>query len=354
MLDTKSCFIGMKAADLKRYSLLRVLRGNVQGGIEAEMSAEVQKTLGQHPDGVAVPFDVLFTPGRRDLNVTTFGQGGAFVETSVQDQVIPLLRNRMVARRLGCELLDGLSGNVAIPRQTGAATVQSLGESATGTASTQSVDQIMLTPHRVFAATVYTKQLLLQSSPSVEAFLRDDLLKQIALKWDSLVLNGAGSNSEPTGIANVNGIGSVTFGTTATWGKVLAFEKALSVANADAGRMGWATTPAVRAAWKAIPKVSASTFPIFLWEDGQWNDANNDGKINSYRAACTNQIANDTVFFGNWADLVLAVFGAGLDIVVNPYSLDTEAKIRVVVNSFVDVALRHAPSFCISSDSGAQ
>ena len=187
----------------------------------------------------------------------------------------------------------------------------------------------------------------------MENFIRDDLLKVVALKWDKLVLEGSGEGSEPTGILNTEAIGSVTFGGAPTWQKMLAFEKSLAVANADVGAMAYVTTPTTKTNLKAVPKVANSTFPIFIWEDGKWADGSGDGTVNSYRAASTNQISGDAVVFGHWADAVLALFGTGVDLLVNPYSMDLEGKVRITLNSFIDVAVRHAASFVWSADSGA-
>jgi hypothetical protein len=48
------------------------------------------------------------------------------------------------------------------------------------------------------------------------------------------------------------------------------------------------------------------------------------------------------------------MFGTGVDLVVDPYTQATDATTRVVMNQFIDVAVRHAASFVISADSGAQ
>ena len=84
-----------------------------------------------------------------------------------------------------------------------------------------------------------------------------------------------------------------------------------------------------------------------------WGDGTNDGRVNDYRAAATNQAANHIVYFGNWEDVVMGLWG-GLDIVVNPYTRDTDAVVRITVNTWGDLAVRHAASFAVSSDSGAQ
>jgi HK97 family phage major capsid protein len=274
------------------------------------------------------------------------------VPTVLQVPIIEILRNRLVCERLGVQSLTGLVGNVAIPRQTGAATAYAVPESAALTKSTQALDQIALTPHRVGAWNDYTRQLLLQSSIDVENFIRDDIMKVLAVKWDYMILQGAGANDEPLGIFNTPGIGSVLFGGTTTWSKVLAFESALSLANADEGNMAFVTDGAVRAAWKAIAKIG-STFPIFIWE-GRMGDGSNDGIVNGYRAAVTNQVLNHGVAFGNWEDCIGPAMWGGYDFIVNPYTLDTQGEVRVTCNTYGDVAVRHAQSFCWSADAGNQ
>jgi hypothetical protein len=331
-----------------------------EGNVSRAMATHIKETgAGISGSGFWVPHDVVQmdtsrrAKAQRDLNVTTFGQGGGFVATSIFTPIIEILRNRMVTHRLGVQSMAGLEGNIAIPRATGAATAYSLPESQSLTKATQAIDQITLTPHRVGAFGEYTKQLLLQSSIDVENFMRDDLMKVMAIKWDKLILEGSGANGEPTGVLNTQGIGSVTFGGAATWAKVLSFETALALANADLGTMAYVADPSTRGVWKAAPKIAASTFPIFLWEKGDWGDGSNDGEVNSYRAACTNQISNNRVAFGNWSDVIHALWG-GYDIVVNPYSRDIDAVVRITVNTFGDVAVRHAASFAWSADAGNQ
>lgn len=352
---------------IENYSVSRAIqscllrKSHLPDGLEGEVHDAMAKRAPAEAAGFQVPFDAMISRGKgrrgqRDLNANTFSQGGAFIQTSIYTPIIELLRNRMVCDRMGVQGMAGLEGNVAIPRQSGATTAYSLPEQATLTKSTQALDQIVLTPHRVGAYNSYSRQLLLQSSVDVENFLRDDLLKVIAIKWDYLILQGQGAGSEPTGILNTTGIGSITFGGVATWANVVAFETQLALANADLGNMAYVTSPGVRGRWKVIAKTGVgvtSVVPIFLWDKGGFADGSTDGEVNSYRAAATNQILNNLVFFGNWEDTIHALWG-GYDIIVDPFTQATDGTNRVTVNTFGDVAVRHAASYCVSSDSGAQ
>jgi HK97 family phage major capsid protein len=184
--------------------------------------------------------------------------------------------------------------------------------------------------------------------------VRNQLLKVIAEKWDKLVLEGSGSASQPTGVLNTPAIGAVTFGATPTFAKMISFERALATANAAQGRLAYVTSSAAKCALKSIPKVSSSTFPIYIWETGNFNDGSQDGLVNGYRAVDTNQISNDAVAFGNWEDATLGLWGTGLELITNPFAYDQSAQIRLTLHSWVDVAVGHPASFCWSSDAATQ
>ena len=89
-----------------------------------------------------------------------------------------------------------------------------------------------------------------------------------------------------------------------------------------------------------------------LWENDVAGDMG-DGMINGYKAVDTNQIPNNRMIFGDWSEVVHLLWG-GLDVIVNPYSRDTDAVVRVTFNMFMDSILRHAVSFAVSADAANQ
>jgi hypothetical protein len=356
--------IGLSPKDCARYSLARVYRSlerneQPRDGLEKEASDEVAKRGGGLLTGFAIPFDVLAADrGRRDMQVNVFGQGGAMVGTEIASPV-ELLRNSITALRLGAQIWTGLRSNIGVPRQTAAGAISSLSEIAQAQVSDPTLDQPLLQPKRVSAKRIYSRQLLAQSSPSIEGFLRQDLFDGFAVKLDYLMYNGAGSNSEPLGIINTPGVGAVQFGGTATWQKVLAFELALAQANAEKSdaRIAFVTTPSVRNAWKstAINLAGATTVSSKqLWEAGTWNDGSTDGIVNQYRAATTNQILNNQVIFGNFKELILAMWTDGISVTNDIFTKADTGEVVITGIAFVDVLLRHAQSFCVSSDAGNQ
>ena len=74
-----------------------------------------------------------------------------------------------------------------------------------------------------------------------------------------------------------------------------------------------------------------------------------DGRLNGYNTIVSNQATAGNVYFGNWADVLIGMWG-GLDITVDPYTASTTGTVRIVALQSVDVAVRHAESFAYNND----
>jgi len=347
--------VGMDRRDVQRYSFTRALancianRGVLKGCYEADLHQQVERNSQSRAEGFFVPMEVMMT---RDLTAGIPTAGGNFVATDMLP-MIELLRNKMAVVRLGATMLSGLAGNISIPRQISSATAQSVAETEALSDSTPAIDQVLMSPKRVGATTTYSKQLLLQSSTSVEQFVRSDLMAVVALRIDLLALTGTGLLNQPLGLINQPLVGAVTFGGAATLAKIISFETALATAGADSGNtLAYLTSASVRAKLKQTPTLG-TTFPEFLWERGDFADGSNDGLLNDYRAASSEQIPGGKVIFGRWADLILGMWNSGFDVVTDPYTLAKKAEVVVTINSWIDCAVRHPGSFAVSTDSGA-
>jgi hypothetical protein len=105
----------------------------------------------------------------------------------------------------------------------------------------------------------------------------------------------------------------------------------------------------VRGKWKTTTKIQNSQYSDFLWGKGDGEF----GEVNGYKAAATLQVPDNRVIFGNFNDIILASW-AGIDVVVDPYSLKRSGLIEITITNWADVGIRRAASFCASTDSGAQ
>ncbi|MEM7131181.1 MAG: phage major capsid protein [Chloroflexota bacterium] len=350
--------IGMSDEEVREYSIVRAIRALANNDwrgaeLEREASEEVARRMDTTPQGFFVPNDWV----TRDLSVGTPTAGGHTVSTDLlASSFIELLRNRLALVNAGARMLDGLEGNIAIPRQTGGATAYWVGEAGSPTESQQTVDQVTMTPHTAGAFTDFSRRLILQSSIGVEAFVRQDLASVIALAIDYAGLHGdSGANAnQPDGLEQLAGIGAVAGGTNGAapdWADIVSLETEVAVDNADVGNLAYITNAAVRGKLKTTEKYASSN-GMSVWGEGS-------NPLNGYRAIVSNQVRSDltkgsgtnlsAIFFGNWADMIMGLW-SGLDIMVDPYTHSTSGTLRVVSLQDVDFAFRHAQSFSAMLD----
>lgn len=351
--------IGLSEKEARQFSFVRAInalanptdrRAQEAARFEFECSHAAAEKTRKEARGILVPVDVL----KRDLVVGTATAGGHTVATDLlSGSFIELLRNKALMMQLATVLTD-LNGNIAIPRQTGGATAYWVGEGSAPTESQQAFDQVTLSPNTVGAYTEYSRKLLLQSSIDVESFVRNDLARTLALEIDRVAIEGSGSGSEPEGILNTTGIGSVAGGTNGlapAWSHIVDLETQVAIDNADLGSLRYLTNAKVRGALKQTEKASSTA--QFIWSDSS-------NMMNGYESLVTNQVPSDltkgtssgvcsAIIFGNFADLIIGMWG-GLDIQVNPYSLDTSGGVRITAFQDLDTAVRHPESFAAMKD----
>lgn len=356
-LEASRADIGMTSKEAGRYSLVRALDAAASGnwakaGLEREASAAVAQSLGREARGFFLPMDVQ----TRDLTVGTASAGGNLVGTDhLGASFIELLRNRMVVQSLGASVLSGLRGNVAIPKQSGAATAYWVSENSNFTESNHTFSQVTMSPKFVGTYTDMSRRLLVQSDPSVEALVRSDLATVLAIAVDLAAFHGTGTNGQPTGIINQAGVGSVAIGTNGgapTWASVVNLMREVEIDNALAGSIAYVTNPKVKAKLMTTPKQTSGVEGNFILQD--------PANLNGYRFEATQQISStltkgsssgvcSAMFFGNFSELLIGYFG-GLDVLVDPYTGGAAGTLRVRTLMDCDIAVRHAESFAVVSD----
>ncbi len=357
--------LGLSEKEAKSFSFLRAInalanptdrKAQEAAGFERECSEAVGSKLGRSAQGFFVPHDVQ----KRDLTVGTTTAGGHTVSTDLLSaNFIDVLRNRMMVMKMGAQLLSGLTGQIAIPRQTGGATAYWVAESGAPTESAQAFDQVTMTPRTLGAFNDISRKLLLQSSIDIEAFVRADLAKVLALEIDRAAIHGSGSSNQPTGIVATSGIGSVAGGTNGlapTLAHIVELWSDVATANADFGSTGYLTNAKV--VGKLMQTEKASSTAQFICPG--FPDANGITNFIGAKAGVSNQVSSaltkgsssgvcSAIIFGNFADLIIGNWGT-LDLIVDPYTASTSGTVRVVALQDIDIAVRHAESFSAMLD----
>lgn len=351
--------LDLSRKETQQFSLSRAILacalGNwTKAGFEAECSRAISEKLGrsQEPNKLFVPFeiqerahrtpveDLAYALMKRDLTVASAGAGGYLVETA-NIGFVELLRNRSVLFNMGARRLSGLTGNVSIPKQTGAGTAVWLAnEASTVTESQQTFTQIAMTPKTVGGYTEISRLLLMQSSPDAEGLVMLDLATVVALAVDLAGLNGSGSSGQPTGILQTSGIGSVT-GASMDYADIVEFQTDVFAGNALFDSSGYVTTGAVAGLLKQRVKFSSTASPI-------WNGRLEMADVDGYRGMASNQMPSATMIFGAFGEVIVAEWGV-LELEVNPFANFQAGIIGVRALETVDIGVRYPTAFSAAS-----
>ena len=355
--DMKSPDIGLTDKEARSFSLMRAVRAMMPNAsnaereaakFEFECSAAAARALGKEAKGIIIPEDVLsraFNTGGA-ANTPAGSQSGAYAvdTTFMGGSFIEMLRNKTSIMRLGTSM-GGLVGNVDIPRQTGGSTAYWVGEGDDANEGAPTLGQIELSPKTVAAYSDITRRLMMQSSLDAEGILRRDLINAVAQAIDLAGFYGSGTDKQPRGLKNYTGINGVDFAVASspTFAELVQMESEVAADNADVNQMAYIMNARMRGYLKTKTKFGSST-ELTCWEPGN--------TVNGYRTEITNQLGNDDVFFGNFADLLIGMWG-GVDLTVDPYALSKSGGTRLVIFQDVDFALRRVESVCWGSSTVA-
>lgn len=344
--------IGLSEKEVRNYSMTRAIAGVVAQmtgtgkfeGLEAEASAAIAKRSGRSPQGFFIPVEIAHgTKEQRNLVAGTGSAGGFTVPTMLEVPIIELLRNRAKVAALGARILSGLSGNVSIPRQTGASTAQWLAETAEASQTDQTFGQLAMTPKRLAARSGYSLQLLRQSSIGIESFVRDDQAQVLGLAIDLAAIQGTGSSGQPLGIVGTSGIGTITFGAAPTYAKYIEAIAAMLTANSLAGTPAFLGSPSAWSKGKTVSRDSGSG--VFI--------IGADNTVDGYRFEPSNHLPSNRLIFGDFSQLIIGYFGEP-DVVVDPFTKAANGLVITTTNHYVDIGVRQASAFVVSTDSAAQ
>jgi HK97 family phage major capsid protein len=362
--------------ELRKYSLIRAIRSQLDGvdrrmvreaGFELEVSRELADACDRAPKGLMVPDEIIFgnralgARGMRGMTAGTGSAGGDLVATNLlAGEFIETLSNEPQVFALGARRLDGLVGNVAIPRMTAGSAVTWIGEGGDYGDTAPTFDQPTMTPHDLSARVDISRRLLIQSTPAADDIVRSDLALRIGIGIDAAAIDGSGSSNQPKGLLNVSGVGSVALGTNGaapTWNSMTEVIEAVAAANGLRGNLGWLTNGSVMGTLMRTPLVTG--FPRFIWEAGAAGARPDEGTIAGYKALVSNNVPSSltkgsgsslsALVFGNWADMIVGMW-RGIDLLVDPYSQSSTGTVRITAIQTCDILVRHPASFCAIVD----
>jgi len=337
--------IGLTGAETQRFSMMKAVRALATGnwddaGFERDCSLAVADKLGKEARGLYVPMEVQRAMGT--AAGTGISDAGALVGTDHMDSAfIDALRAESLVGQLGARFMDGLVGDLDIPRLDSGSTFGWITEDADAADSEGTLGSVLMSPKTIAGAVPMTRKLLKQSSPSVEAIMRQDLIRGAALAIDVAALNGSGAAGQPLGILNQTGVNTQTVADITnkvpTFAELIGYETKLADDNALIGNLNYITTPAINAALKTAAKDAGSG--IMLVENGM---------ANGYSVYASTQVPVGKMVFGNFSDVMIGMWGV-LDLTVDTATKAASGGLVLRAFQDVDVAIRHPESFCVTA-----
>ncbi|HCG9047901.1 TPA: phage major capsid protein [Vibrio parahaemolyticus] len=342
-----STFDGVQRLDQPEFSISKVIRSlsgdkSVDIGREIEVSRELElKGHRSSGEGIIVPVEALLN--QRDFNVLS--SGSELVGTSHRgDLFIDALRPHSIAAQIGVTMLNGLVGNVSIPKQTASATAQWLNLDGVSeiTESNPETGNVTLSMKSLAALVPITYALLKQSAPQAEQMVKNDLLKVIAQGLDAALIAGTGADNQPTGVVNTTGVNTVTAADTT--GKIPTYKELVSlfgkvaIANADVGRLGYLASPDIATELMSTAIDAGSGQMAWLAKSG------NKGAVAGHTAMYSGSAPALTTIFGNWADAVIGTWGS-IELAIDRNYKFAAGTIGVRCIHSCDIAIRNPQSF---------
>ena len=258
----------------------------------------------------------------------------------------------------GATYLTGLTGNISVPRIATGTSVGWFAENAPIPDTDATFDAVALAIKHVGAITEYSRNMLLNTSADVDALLRTDLMRALAVEIDRAALVGSGNGIEPRGVVNTPGVIKVMFGDGLSWTNVLALPASLDNANVPMDRPGFVGNGLIRSKAMGTLTTPGVAGPFIMAAPDS---------LAGYPYAATNLVpvapattgtgahpARSTLIFGAWENLLVGVWDA-LDLTSNPWadSVYRKGAVQVRIIADVDVAVRHAEAFAYANDIAA-
>jgi hypothetical protein len=181
-------------------------------GRSVEISQELRRRTPVAPQGFWAPIEALYLERsyarkleRRDTISTGLpagGPGGSLIPLTLDAaRYIDALRARTVVIQAGAQTINDLVGSLDIPKMKQTGQVAWFNEGDTISQSNEQFDRVSFRPKHCGSIISYSRNMLLQSTPSIEMIIRDDLSRLLALDMDRVAMTGSGEGAEPLGLA---------------------------------------------------------------------------------------------------------------------------------------------------------
>lgn len=131
---------------------------------------------------------------------TAAGSGGALIPQNMHSEVIELLSERTIVRKLGARSIPLPNGNLALPRAAGGASASYVGEGKPAKASESKFGDVKLAAKKMIALVPISNELIGRAGFNVEQLVLQDILTAISVREDKAFMRDDGTGDTPIGM----------------------------------------------------------------------------------------------------------------------------------------------------------
>ncbi len=275
----------------------------------------------------------------RDLSAASASGGGFLVNSQIVG-FVPSLLAQTVCGVHGAQYLT-LDGGPALAVVGGTAIVTSwlTNESQQIGEGSPTFTQAAASPKLLGAYVEVSRQLLLQSN--AEALLRSEMRRAAAAALDIAALAGSGVSGQPTGVLSASGTGSFT-GASLSASAIRNAQTDIAPSTQPGTVVGMVTTPAITETLSTRPRVASSDRMLL-------EGPSHDGTVEGIRCLGTSAMPAATAIVGNFAAMTFIEWGAGIEIMVDPYTKFQQGIVAIRLLLPCDVLLLRPSAFSIAT-----
>jgi len=262
--------------------------------------------------GFVIPFESM-----RDVLTTTKVGANNIVKSISNELVVAKSPAEGLMEKLGVRKYTGLTGDFVVPSMAQVSAAFVAEETAVPDASAAPAS-LKLSPRRLGAYHEVTMETLNSTVPAI---------------WQGIVqdIKDAWYRKQFNDLCTQIMADAVDASTTIA-GATLAYTDLVNLqANVpyDVVSPAYLTTPKTAAFLKTTVTLSNVAGPV-------WEGPVMEGSIDGLPAMSSGLVPTDKLIYADFKQAAVAEWGSGLEILVNPYSLDKEGKIRVTISGLTD------------------
>lgn len=316
--------------------VLNICNGKELNGVLAEMTQEAKRSglteVGSN--GIAIPttFINAMRAGTADNFQIDAGQGSAGKPTEVPGFIEKIFAP-FLFERLGATVLPGLVGEQQWPRQTEHGTSHAKSEVAATDDAGIEIGELKMDAKRYTAKTTYSRKMLVQSPVNFDSVIANLLRRGFERKFEQDCYTGASGGENIVGIFNQTGVNNPSFADTAEHAKIIAALYAASIrGEANLSTSQWVLSPN---AWEMLTNAVKVTGVSAVMSAAATLEGR-PSQTSPYLADPTATTAR--AVFADFSQVYLGFWGS-YDLIVDPFTLADNNRIKLVGNMYTDLGL---------------